>query len=196
MTPRLVLDVETTGFPNNKPDGTPGRIIEVGAIVITEDACLVSPISFFVRQPAAHLASSQAQRAFAIHGIEAATILREGLDPEAAADRFVSWVARIRERYGVEQVSAWGQGFDFWFLQRPPWGLFERTGLTKGEDASMPARRGMGLTRKPSLKNAVEHANANGASIPWLSASHRAGEDARMAAALVVHFTELASQAG
>ena len=62
MTPCVVLDTETTGFPNNG-GGFCARVIEVGAVVITEDARVVSPISFFVRQPRSHLTSWQAKRA-------------------------------------------------------------------------------------------------------------------------------------
>ena len=186
-TPRIVLDTETTGYPNGK-GGYCGRIIEVGAVVITEDCRVVSQIEFFVRQPKAHLESWQARQAQKVHGIRAGTILTEGLEPEVAAERFAGWVAKVRDRFGVEHVVAFNQGFDFWFLARPPWDLFERTGLQKGEDVMLCARRGMGLTSGPGLKKASEAAG-----IPWLSSAHRAGEDARMAALVALHFEAVAS---
>lgn len=100
MTPCVVLDTETTGFPNNGA-GFCGRIVEVGAVVVTEDARVVSPIAFFVRQPASHLRSWQAKRAMAVHRITADQILRDGLPEKQAAPRFARWLDRVRDRFGV-----------------------------------------------------------------------------------------------
>lgn len=187
MVPCVVLDTETTGFPNNGA-GYCARIIEVGAVVITEDCRLVSQISFFVRQPRSHLTSWQARKAMAVHQIPVDTVLGEGLAPELAAPRFASWVLKVRERFGVEEVRAYNQPFDFWFLERSPWDFFERTGLQRGEDIKDTARRGMDCRTGPKLQRAVTFANEQGAEIPWMGAAHRAGEDARMAAMMAIHF--------
>ena len=187
MTPCVVLDTETTGFPNNGA-GFCARIIEVGAVVVTSDGRVVSPISFFVRQPESHLRSWQAKKAMQVHGIGVGRILREGLEPDQAAPRFAQWIAKVRARFGVEHVRAYNQSFDFWFLERSPWDLFERTGLEQGEDIQETVRRGMGRKSGPRLQLAVEYANQNGGQIEWLADAHRAGEDARMAAMMALHF--------
>lgn len=187
MVPSIVVDTETTGFPNNR-GGFCARIIEVGAVVLTEDARVVSPISFFVKQDRAHLTCWQAKQAQRVHGIEVQQVLSEGLDPERAAVRFADWVAKVRERFGVHELRAYNQGFDFWFLAQKPWDLFDRTGLVHGEDIKLTARRGMKCKTGPSLSKAVSFANDAGGDIPWLSASHRAQEDARMAAMIAVYF--------
>ncbi len=187
MVPSIVLDTETTGFPNNR-GGFCARIIEVGAVVLTEDARVVSPISFFVHQDRAHLTCWQAKQAQKVHGIGVETILREGLPCEEAAPRFATWVDKVRGRFGVHEVRAYNQAFDFWFLEQTPWDLFERTGLRKGEDIKDTAKRGMKCKSGPALAKAVAFANEQGGDLPWLSAAHRAQEDARMAAMVAVFF--------
>jgi DNA polymerase III epsilon subunit-like protein len=187
MTPCVVLDTETTGFPNNG-GGFCARIIEVGAVVVTEDGRVVSPISFFVRQPRAHLSSWQAKRAMQVHNISIDQVCREGLDVAQAAPRLATWIGRVQERFGVQEVRAYNQAFDFWFLERSPWDFFERTGLVKGEDIQLTAKTAMGGKRGPALSKAVAHANRLGGDIPWLGDAHRAGEDARMAAMMAVFF--------
>jgi DNA polymerase III epsilon subunit-like protein len=185
MVPCIVLDTETTGFPNNG-GGFRARIIEVGAVVLTEDLRVVSPISFFVKQPRAHLTSWQARKAMSVHGISPKTVLREGLPASEAAPRLARWVERVKERFGVVEARAWNQPFDFWFLQQEPWDLFERTGLAPGEDIMETARRAMGCPSGPKLRKAVDWANAAGAEIGWHGRAHRAGEDARVAAQMAV----------
>ena len=133
MTPCVVLDTETTGFPNNG-GGFCARIIEVGAVVVTEDARVVSPISFFVRQPRSHLTSWQAQRAMQVHKISVDRVCREGLDADQAAPRLAAWIDKVQQRFGVSEVRAYNQSFDFWFLDRAPWDFFDRTGLARGQD--------------------------------------------------------------
>jgi DNA polymerase III epsilon subunit-like protein len=187
MIPCVVLDTETTGFPNNT-GGFAGRIIEVGAVVITQDARVVSPISFFVKQPAEHLASWQAKRAMKVHGIPAALVLREGLDANAAAPRLAQWFRKVQLRHGVRHIRAYNQSFDFWFLERDPWNLLDRTGLAFGEDIKATAQRAMKLKTGPSLKAAVAFANKGAGDFPWLSDAHRAEEDARMAAQMAIFF--------
>ncbi|MCO4745699.1 MAG: 3'-5' exonuclease [Proteobacteria bacterium] len=187
MKPAVVLDLETTGFPSNK-GGFCARIVEVGAVVVTEDARVVSPISFFVRQPSSHLTQWQAQKALSVSGIRVDTVLREGLDPHEAAPRLARWMAKVTERFGVQEVRAYNQSFDFWFLERSPWDLFERTGLARGEDIKATAKRVMQTKSGPALKDAVAFANASGGQIHWQSAAHRAEEDARMAAMMAVFF--------
>lgn len=189
MTPAIVLDTETTGFPNNGR-GFCGRIIEVGAVVLTEDARVVSPISFFVKQPRRHLDSWQARKAMGVHGIRPSTVLKEGLEAAEAAPRLARWVERVRERHGVEEVRAYNQGFDFWFLEREPWDLLGRTGLRKGEDVQLLMRRALGTKTGPRLDAAVRQAEERGAPVSWQSAAHRALEDARVAAVLAAHFGE------
>ena len=187
MTPAIVFDTETTGFPNNGA-GFRARLVEVGAVVITEDARVVSQIAFLVRQPRSHLTTWQAQRAMGTHGIPVDEIVRDGLPEEDAAPRLAAWVEKVKARFGVREVRAYNQSFDFWFLERAPWSFFERTGLERGEDIQLTARRGMQLKSGPRLSRAVEFANAAGAGIPWLSSAHRAGEDARMAANIAIYF--------
>ena len=45
----IVLDTETTGFPTVRGHFR-ARIIELGAVVITDDLRVVSPISFYVEE--------------------------------------------------------------------------------------------------------------------------------------------------
>lgn len=181
MRPCVVLDLETTGFPNNG-SGFCGRILELGAVVITADRRVVSPISFLVRQPRRHLQTWQARKATQVHGLSEAEILRRGLDPAHAAPRLAQWIERVRERHGIVEARAYNQGFDFWFLERDPWDFFARTGLQRGEDIQVVAQRAMGVRKGPKLAAAVSHAQAQGASLAWASRAHRACEDARMAA--------------
>ena len=157
-------------------------------MVLTADGRVVSPISFLVRQPEPHLRSWQAQRAMRTHGIAVEQILREGLDPRQAAPRLALWIQRVQERFGVREARAYNQGFDFWFLEQDPWRLFERTGLTKGEDIQVTARRGMNVARGPRLSAAVAFAQAAGGELGWSARAHRAAEDARMAACVALHF--------
>ena len=187
MTPCVVLDTETTGFPNNGT-GFCARIIEVGAVVVTKDARIVSPISFFVRQPRAHLTSWQAQRAMQVHNISVDQVCSEGLDVAQAAPMLATWIGRVQQRFGVQEVRAYNQAFDFWFLDRAPWDFFDRTGLSKGQDIQQTAKTAMGNKRGPALHKAVAYANRSGGDIPWLGDAHRAGEDARMAALMAVFF--------
>jgi DNA polymerase III epsilon subunit-like protein len=187
MTPSVVLDTETTGFPNNG-DGFCARVIEVGAVVVTADGRIVSPISFFVRQPSAHLNSWQARRAMKVHGIRPRMLRAQGLDPHEAAPRLARWIERVKRRFGVTEVRAYNQAFDFWFLERAPWDFFGRTGLARGEDIQHTAKRAMACKTGPRLGAAVAFANESGAQIPWRSDAHRAGEDARMAANMAVYF--------
>lgn len=187
MIPCVVLDLETTGFPNNGR-GFCGRIIEVGAVVLTADARVVSPISFFVRQPEQHLRSWQAKKAQGTHGIPVSTVLRDGIAAESAAPRFARWVEAVKARHGVVEVRAYNQTFDFWFLSKSPWDLFERTGLVAGEDIQLTARRALKRKSGPRLGKAVELANEAGSQAQWLSDAHRAEEDARMAALMAVHY--------
>ncbi len=191
MTPCVVLDTETTGFPNNGT-GFCARVIEVGAVVVTEDARVVSPISFLVRQPRSHLSSWQAKRAMQVHNISIDQICREGLDAEEAAPRLARWIDKVQQRFGVQEVRAYNQAFDFWFLERRPWDFFERTGLSKGEDIQLTARAAMGGKRGPALHKAVAYANGLGGEIPWMGDAHRAEEDARMAAQMAVFFAQRA----
>ena len=189
MIPCVVLDTETTGFPSDK-GGFTARIIEVGAVVITADARVVSPISFLVKQPAKHLDSWQAKRAMKVHGIAAAKILKEGLEANVAAPRFAQWFSKVQQRHGVRHIRAYSQAFDFWFLERPPWNLLERTGLEFGEDIKETAKRAMKASSGPSLKAAVAFANKGSGNFPWLSDAHRAEEDARMAAVMAIFFAQ------
>ena len=189
MIPCVVLDTETTGFPNNGT-GFCARLIEVGCVVITEDGRVVSPISFFVRQPSSHLNSWQARKAMGVHGIGVAQVLSEGLDEQEAAPRLARWIDKVQQRFGVREVRAYNQAFDFWFLERAPWNFFERTGLGKGEDIQHTAHRVMGGRAGPGLKAAAQFANDNGGRIEWLSKAHRAAEDARMSALMALHFSE------
>jgi DNA polymerase III epsilon subunit-like protein len=189
IPPCVVLDTETTGFPNNR-GGFRARIIEVGAVVITADQRVVSPISFFVRQPASHLQAWQAKRAMAVHGIRPRQILEEGLDVEDAAPRLAQWVKRVQDRFGVQEVRAYNQAFDFWFLDRSPWDFFERTGLQRGEDIQLIARRAMKKKTGPKLQAAVQFASEAGHDCAWQSSAHRAQEDARMAALIALRLSE------
>lgn len=189
MNPCVVIDTETTGFPNNGP-GFRGRIIEVGAVVITADQRVVSPISFFVKQPENHLRSWQAKKAMGVHGITVNQILLEGLNPSEAAVRFAQWIGKVQAAFQVTEARAYNQAFDFWFLERAPWNFFERTGLVAGEDIKNTAQRAMDSKSGPRLARAVAFANENGGDIEWESAAHRAQEDARMAAQMAVHFAQ------
>jgi DNA polymerase III epsilon subunit-like protein len=185
MVPCVVIDTETTGFPS-KRGRFRARIIELGAVVITEDRRVVSPISFYVRQPRSHLTSWQAQKAMGVHGIGVSDVLRDGLEEDLAAPRLARWIERVQERFGVTEVRAYNQAFDFWFLEQSPWDFFARTGLVQGEDIMQTARRAMDCSAGPKLSKALTFANRTGDPIPWLGDAHRAGEDARMAAMLAI----------
>lgn len=184
-TPCIVFDTETTGFPGDKGSFC-AQIIEVGAVVVTEDERVVSPINFFVWQPASHLYHPTAQQAMRIHKIPEQTILSEGLPEDEAATRLVRWIERVQEKHGVQEVRAYNQSFDFWFLKRRPWSLFERTSLVEGEDIKKTAygvmKKASGIKRAPSLDKAVDFLVERQYPIAWESDAHRAMEDARMAA--------------
>ena len=186
ITAALTKNLE--GFEPSLEASQVGHIIEVGAVVITEDRRIVSPISFLVRQPREHLESWQAQRAMKVHGIPVETVLRDGLDPEAAATRFIDWIARVVERHGVREIRAFNQEFDFWFLEQSPWDLFTRSGLVPGEDVQLTARKTLGGGRGPSLARSVLAAQERGADFEWQSRAHRAEEDARVAAEVALFF--------
>ncbi len=186
MIPCVVLDTETTGFPNNG-SGYCGRVIEVGAVVITEDSRIVSPVSFLVRQPRAHLSSYQAKRAMGVHGITVDEVLAGGHPPEQAGPRFRSWLERVQERFGARHIRAYNQTFDFWFLEQHPWSVFESAAWQPGEDVQQTCRAAMGgKGRGPKLSSAVSFAQERGHGLAWSSAAHRALEDARMAAELAI----------
>jgi DNA polymerase III epsilon subunit-like protein len=195
MTPCVVLDTETTGFPNNGA-GHCARIIEVGAVVVTDDTRVVSQISFLVCQPRKHLESWQARKARAVHGITTNQVLSKGLPEQEAAPRLARWFGKVQKRFGVQEIRAYNQTFDFWFLEKDPWRLFERTGLVRGQDIQQVAKLAMVSKTNPRLSTAVTHANNNGGDIPWESRAHRAGEDARMAALVAIHFAQVLEASG
>jgi len=146
FTPCVVLDLETTGFllKAPAPDGWNARVIEVGAVVVTSDLRIVSPIGPLVRQPAEHLYHPRSRRAARVHRIPPAAVLMAPHGEQEAAERLAAWLTAVRERFGARELRGWNQGFDFRFLGADPWNTFERTGFTKGEDVSRVAKRVVG----------------------------------------------------
>ena len=183
--PCIVFDLETTGFHPH------GRIIEVGAVVITRDARVVSPISFFVWQPEAHLRHPRSQPAQAIHQIPVATILEQGLPAAQAAPRLKTWGGRVQARHKVASLRAYNQSFDFAFLSTYPWCLEKNTGIPFGECILEEATEKIGQGRRVRLSRAVELANEGGAAIEWQADAHRAEEDARIAAEVAIWLATL-----
>lgn len=150
----LVIDTETTGLSGRTPGFDP-QLVEVGAVVVTTDGRLVSPIGFLVRQPERHLRDARAADALRINGITVDQILAEGLESAAAADRMVTWVEAVRDRHGVAVIRAFNQDFDFGFLP----GLFQALaeGAARGDwqvfaamrastPAEVEAARALGVT--------------------------------------------------
>ena len=181
MTPCIVLDLETTGFllKRDLPDGWNARVIEVGAVVVTADRRIVSPISPLVRQPRRLLEHPRSRRAARVHRIPTEAILAAELDGEQAAERLVRWAQAVALRHGVREVRGWNQSFDFRFLEAPPWRFFERSGLGPGEDIARVARRRLG-TFRGGLEGAL---SALGMHNPR---AHRALYDARAAAEVLL----------
>lgn len=197
ITPCIVFDTETTGFPGVRR-GFRARIIEVGAVVVTADRRVVSPIQFFVSQPRSHLFHPMAQRAMKVHQISVPELAQKGLAPEHAAERLADWVERVQEKHGAVEARAYNQGFDFWFMQRPPWSLFEATSLIPGEDIKESSRKVMkdaGMTKHaPPLADAVAFLADRGYPIEWQGDAHRAAEDARVAAWCALFMQEEAAK--
>jgi inhibitor of KinA sporulation pathway (predicted exonuclease) len=100
----------------------------------------------------------------------------------------------------VIEARAYNQGFDFWFLQREPWNLFERTTLVPGEDIKETSRKVMkaaGATKHaPPLAAAVSYLQERGYALAWEGEAHRAMEDARMAALCALCFQEESHRQG
>ncbi len=158
MTPCIVLDLETTGFllKEPAPDGWNARVVEVGAVVVTADLRIVSPISPLVRQPAEHLLHPRSRRAARVHGIPVGELLAAPFGEEEAAERLARWAVAVRERFGVEEIRGWNQSFDFRFLMSDPWRLFDRTPLRPGEDVRRAVKVALG-PKKGGLAAAAAH---------------------------------------
>lgn len=148
----LVIDTETAG-PPGRTSGFDPQLVEVGAVVVTTDGRLVSPIGFLVRQPERHLRDARAADALRINGVTVDQILAEGLESAAAADRMMTWVEAVRDRRGVAVIRAFNQ--DFGFLP----GLFQALaeGAARGDwqvfaamrasaPAEVEAARALGVT--------------------------------------------------
>ena len=190
FTPCVVLDLETTGFllKQPAPDGWNARVIEVGAVVVTSDLNIVSPISPLVRQPADHLYHPRSRRAARVHRIPPAAILMAPHDAEEAAERLAAWLTAVRERFGARELRGWGQAFDFRFLSAEPWSIFERTGFSKGEDVQRVFKRAVGK-RSGGLGGAVA---ARGLRNP---SAHRALADARATAEVLIACQQMGAAA-
>lgn len=183
-----VVDVETTGLP-----GLPGRdptfdprIIEIGLAVVTRDGSIPLTTSLLVRQPREHLLDPRAAEALQVNRISVDELLRQGIDEGLAAGAIASWLLGVRDTYGVAELRAYNAPFDFAFIERPPWKLFQRTGLDRGPCLMLETQASMGLQRRPRLYEAVDWAQRRGHDVAFAGAAHRAEADARVEAQLAI----------
>ncbi len=169
--PILVIDIETTGFSADYC-----AVIEFGACLVVGEQ-LHRTVGMLVRPKGRRaLETPGAKRAQRVHGIEPGQVWEHGMTVKRAAHRVDQYLARIEQRFGVRPVlAAWGAAFEQRFLERSPWGMDEWYCL-------LAEARGV-------LPDAASH------SLPVLAAelgidtgaSHRAQDDARTAALVMLH---------
>lgn len=200
MPPLLVIDLETTGLPGKTPPHLL-RIVEIGAVVITQEGEILHELSVLIRQPREILTHPETQVSMGIHGITVEELQEHGVDeapgPRGAAARFRSWVAAARLRYGFFGATSYNRIFDFdSFLYRPEWDLGS-LGLLKMPClmlATFDAMKRNGLTlrgasgraKNPKVGEAVEWLRGRGHPFPEGLRVHRALDDAKTEAAIAV----------
>jgi len=159
----ISVDLETTGGG--------GKVIELGAVVLTPEGTLGPKVSTLVRQPMAVLTTKAARFVqHRVHGISPGEIQRHGVDEVEVAARFRSWIAAVRERWEGARLAAYGVACERTFLRKVPWGLEEDWYDIRGAvKAYHDAKGGKLSTVAPALGVDV-------------GTSHRALDDARSAA--------------
>jgi len=195
LDPFIVIDLETTGIPNGH--GFEPRIIEVGTALVDAEGHVEPGPAFFVRQPETHLFDHRARSAYRITGIDPQMVLERGLAENEAARTLLDWIAEMKDRYDVKSIRAFNSEFDFAFVDREPWNLFQNSGLKKGRcimkaavDVMGPAgalpapppyireQRPEEKYKWPKFTEALAYFNGRGYAIGWDSAAHRASQDA------------------
>jgi len=197
MRPCIIIDTETTGLPAKAGASFRPKIIEVGAVVVTGEGEIVNPVGCLVAQPREHLFDRRAAGAFRVTGIDREQVLAQGIAEEAAAAKLARWCGLVAAKYGITNIRAFNQPFDFGFLSQEPWDLFAKTELAKGEClmlatmdimgplGALPPMRGR--YKWPSVSEAVAFFNGRGHPVKWGAASaHRASEDARLEAGIAI----------
>lgn len=165
--PLIVLDTETTGFPNHEWS----RVIELAAVLLDVDGNEVDSWSSLVLPD---ILDERADGALAINHITREMLEGQPSTEDAAAS-FASWV----ESSGNPKATAFNIRFDRAFL--------EKMGLTLEWAPCVMERamRSMNMSRWPKLSVAAEHFN-----VTVEGDAHRALTDARTAARIAVRIQE------
>ena len=138
----IVVDIETTGLPN-KPYGWGPRIVEIGAVVVTDSGEVADTFEAIVQQDREHLTDQRAAFAMGMSDLTPDLIVADGRAADRLAIRFACWLGAMAERHGAKEIRAFNQSFDFGFLTVSPWNI-QATGLRQGEDIMTAAQDIMG----------------------------------------------------
>jgi len=164
---RAYMDVETTGFMRRKG----ARIIEIGAVVVSDDWQEIAALSVIVNPGPEALKSPEAYKALAVNKISP-QLVEVGVGPATAAASLRAVLRQVKDK----NFHAFNSGFDSKFLEMDPW----KIPLSVWGDCVMQAaNKIMKLGKMPRLGEAAAHFKVE------MPDAHRALSDAR--AAMQIH---------
>ena len=161
---RAYIDVETSGMSRKKG----ARIVEIGAILVTEQFVEVASLSMLVNPGEESLEGEGAPGAFDVNGL-GPELLREVTIAADAAKAFHEFVRPVL----AEHFHAYNVQFDSRFMDIDPWNFSKDNW---GECVMIAAKRAMGVGPFPKLQDAAMQL------VDYeIAQTHRALDDARLA---------------
>lgn len=172
----IVVDTETTGFPNQEW----ARIVEIGAVCLDEDGEEIGVFSSLLRPD---IFDERADGALAVNKIPRADI-EAAPRTERVMDGFAAWIVET----GACWISAYNVAFDRFMLEAV--GLARRLpGLRWASCIMLRSQAALRLSRWPSLTAAARNFGV----VPDGDA-HRALTDARTAAKIAIEIKRRAAR--
>ena len=103
---QIIFDTETTGIK-------PGKVIEIGAVVIDVYGKIISEFETYVYQPKEVLYSPESEKAFLVNNIDREAVLQFGVSEQEAGKLFAKWIREAKDNFGAASMRAYNQQFDF-----------------------------------------------------------------------------------